>query len=351
MAQPFDLVRLELSGERTVVVPEVRYRRWRQASFSVSGNGVLLYHGGHAENQQFAWFDRQGKLLAAVGPRNDYISFNLSPDERHVAFYRDDDPATFCPTIWVMDLLRDGAVFRFTDTGVAESDFTPVWSPDGSEILFSRGDDRGMRLLRQAQSGGPAMCVLNTPGPKFPTDWSSDRQLITYSSQVPDYRYLHTWIVPITASRQGEKPRLFLQHSCSETSAYFAPAERGEAPRWIAYASDETGRDEVYVRDFPGAGHKWQVSNRGGLMPHWRRDGRELFYLTPDGTLMAVGVNAGGTFEVGDPQVLFATGLRLMPRYKSWMNQYAVSRDAQRFLLNRPVPETTSNAITAVVPW
>ena len=350
MAQPFDLGRLELSGERTLVVPEVRYRRWHQAGFSVSSNGVLLYQGGHAENQQFAWFDRQGKLLTAIGSRNDYISFNLSPDERRIAFYRDDDPATVCPTIWVMDLFRDGAVSRVSETGSAEAEFTPVWSPDGSEILFSRGDDRGMRLLRQALSGGNAKSVLDTPGPKFPTDWSSDGRLITYSSQFPDYRYLHTWIVTINASGQGEEPRLFFQHSYSEASAYFSPVDEGEAPRWIAYASDETGRDEIYVRDFPAASHKWQVSNRGGLMPHWRRDGRELFYLTPDGTLMAVAVNPGATFEFRAPQALFATGLRLMPRYKTWMNQYAVARDAQRFLLNRPVGETTASAITAVIP-
>jgi Tol biopolymer transport system component len=250
-----------------------------------------------------------------------------------------------------MDLLRDGAVFRFTETGTAEGDFTPIWSPDGSEILFSRGDDRGMRLFRQALSGGTAKCVLDTPGPKFPTDWSSDGRFISYCSQVPDYRYLHTWIAPISASGQEEKPRLFLQHSCSETSAYFAPADAGGVPRWIAYASDETGRDEVYVRDFPEASHKWQVSNRGGLMPHWGRDAREMFYLTPNGTLMTVAVNPGATFEFGAPQALFATGLRLLPSYKTWMNQYAVARDAQRFLLNCPAPEIAPSTITAVIPW
>ena len=351
MVQPFDPGRLELSGERTVVVPEVRYRRWHQPGFSVSGNGVLLYQGGCAENQQFAWFDRQGKLLSAIGPRNDSISFNLSPDQRHVAFYRDDDPATVCPTIWVMDLLRDGAIFRFTDTGVGEAEFTPVWSPDGTQILFSRGDDRGMRLLRQALSGGTPKCVLDTPGPKFPTDWSSDGQFITYCSQVPDYRYMHTWIVAINGLGREEKPRPFLQHSYSEASAYFAPGDGGEVPRWIGYASDETGRNEVYVRDFPSASHKWQVSNRGGLIPHWRRDGRELFYLAPDGTLMAVAVNPGAAFEFGAPHALFETNLRLTPRYKTWMNQYAVAHDGQRFLLNRPVPETAPSAITAVIPW
>jgi Tol biopolymer transport system component len=351
MAQPFDTGHLEVSGERTVILPEVRYRRWSGASFSVSGNGVLLYQGGSAQDQQFCWFDRQGKLLAPIGPRNDYISFSLSPDEKHVAFYRDDDPATVHPKIWVMDLLREGAVFRFTDPGVAGAEFTPVWSPDGREILFSRGDDRSMRLLRQALNGGTAECVADTNGPKFPADWSSDGRFITYNSQAPDYRCMHTWIVSLRASGQQEKTRPFLQHSYHEGSAYFSPADGGEPPRWIIYTSNETGRNEVYVMDFPAANHKWQVSNQGGLLPRWRPDGRELFYLTPDGTLMAVAVNAGATFEFGTPQALFRTGIRLMPVYKTWMNQYAVARDGQRFLLNRPVSDPAPNAITAVIPW
>lgn len=349
MAQPFDSQRLQLSGERMVVAPEVRHRRWQQASFSVSTNGVLLYQG--AEHQQFSWFDRQGKLLASVGAQNDCLSFTLSPDERYLGLHRHDDPDSFLPTIWVMDLLREGAVFRFTDIGATEAEFTPVWSPDSREILFSRGDDRGMRLMRQALDGGTAQCVLDTEGPKFPNDWSSNGQFIAYASQVPDYQNLHTWILSLGATGPQRKPRPFLQHSCDELSAYFSPGEEEAAPRWIAYTSNETGRHEVYVRDFPAGSHKWQVSNQGGLIPHWRRDGRELFYLSPEGTLMAVAVKPGATFEVGAPQALFGTGLRFTPGYKIWMNQYAVTGDGQRFLLNRQVPEGKPSAITAVIPW
>jgi len=153
-----------------------------------------------------------------------------------------------------MDLSRGGAVFRFTDIGAGEAELTPVWSPDSTEILFSRGDDRRMRMMRQALNGGTAHCVLDTEGPKFPNDWSSDGQFIAYGSQVPDYQHMHTWIVSLSASRQQPKPRPFLQHSCSELSAYFSPGGEKGAPRWIAYTSNETGRHEVYVRDFPAMG-------------------------------------------------------------------------------------------------
>ena len=349
MAQPFDARSLQLSGERMVLVPEVRHRRWQQASFSVSSDGVLLYQG--AEHHQFSWFDRQGKLLASVGPANDCLSFTLSPDERYVALHRHDDPDTLMPTIWVMDLLREGAVFRFTDIGAREGEFTPVWSPNSSEILFARGDDRGMRLMRQALNGGTAQCVLDTEGPKFPNDWSSDGQFIAYGSQLPDYQNMHTWIASLSTSDQQRKPRPFLLHSCSELSAYFSPGHEKEGPSWIAYTSNETGRHEVYVRDFPSGSRKWQVSNQGGFIPHWRPDGRELFYLTPEGMLVAVAVNLTSTFELGAPQALFGTGLRFTPHYKVWMNQYAVTRDGQRFLLNRQVPESKPSLITAVIPW
>ena len=119
----------------------------------------------------------------------------------------------------------------------------------------------------------------------------------------------------------------------------------------LAYASDESGEYQVYVRDFPGGRHKWQISNQGGLQPHWRGDGRELFYLTLDGMLMSVNVNPGSTFEYSSPEPLFMTGFRFLNRYSYWMNQLGVSRDGQRFLLNRPLPETDQGAITAVVPW
>src|SRR3984885_5139530 len=241
IAQPFDARRMELSGERTVVVPEVRYQRWHQARFSVSENGVLLYQGDSAGNHQLAWFDRRGRLLAEVGPRNDYLSLRLSPDERHVVVNRLDDPDTVFPTIWVMDLLREGAVFRFTDTGLAKPEFTHAWSPDSREVLFSRGDDRGMRLLRQALNGGTARTVIDTEGPKFPSDWSSDGQVVAYGSQWPDYRNMHIWIVALSASEHQPTARPFLQHSHGEFSAHFSPPNEGEHPHWLPATPKETG--------------------------------------------------------------------------------------------------------------
>ena len=354
IGQPFDCRTLELSGDRAVIVPEVRYQRWHQARFSVSTRGALLYQAGWAENLQLAWFDRQGNSISAAGPRNAYLSIKLSPDERYVAVHRDDDPDTVVPTIWVMDLSRENSVRRMSDADLAVPEMSAVWSGDSSEILFSRGDDRRMRFFRRATSGGETKCALDTEGPKFPADWSSDGKLVAYTSQFPDYRNLHTWIATLGGEGPGES-RPFLQHSCQEVSAAFSPAGH-EAPRWVAYASNETGRYEVYVRDFPGGEHKWQISSQGGIQPHWCRDGRELVYLSLDGMLMSVGVDPSGHahppgFKFGPPQPLFSTGRRLRAQYSFWMNQYGVSRDGQRFLINRTVREGAHDVITAVVPW
>lgn len=350
IAQPFDVRRLELTGERVVVAPHIQYLRWHQAAFSASDNGVVLYQAGSAENRQFGWFDRWGRLLAAAGPRNGYTSFSLSPDERHVAIQRGDDPDTGLATVWIMDLGRDGAISRFTDTGVEQPELLPAWSADGSELVYSQGDDRRMRLLRRPLDHGAAAVVLDSKGPKFSTDWSSDGRFIAFNSQWPDYQYQHGWIASLPPSGQPAEPRPFLQHSYSEGSVSFSPVAGRDGPRWIAYASDETGRLEVYVRDFLVGSHKWQVSNRGGTAPHWRRDGRELFYLTQDGTLMAVAVKQGETFDFGTPQALFETGVRLTPQ-SLWAPEYAVAADGQRFLLNRRLPVNAPDPITVVIPW
>lgn len=347
IAQQFDLAKLVLTGDKAVVAPEVRYHRWREPGFSVSGNGILLYQAGNAENRRFTWFDRHGTILHAVGPRNDFTGFNLSPDEQHLAMWTDNDPATSSTTIWLMDLARDGAISRFSELGTNGPEFLPVWSPDSRELLFSRGDERHMRLLRQALDGGAVQTVLDSDGPKFPSDWSSDGRFVAFSTQWPDYQDIHVWTVQVDG---GTPARPFAQHPYADAAGYFSPAGKGDGPRWIAYTSAETGRYEVYVRDFPSGANHLPVSTKGGWAPQWSRNGRELFYIALDGTLMSVPVHSGATLQLGAPQPLFPTGVRPIPM-QTIMSQYAVSRDGQRFLLNAPVPGDVAATITAVVGW
>jgi eukaryotic-like serine/threonine-protein kinase len=349
LAQPLHDQTCELQGRAEVVAPEVRYRPWGLASMSISSEGLLLYRAGTNERYQFTWTNRQGITISTVGDRNRFAvsptySFTLSPDGRRVAIHRHDDPDTAAVTIWVMDLYRGGTLWRFTEPGGAEAEFCPVWSSDGDALVFSRGDDRAMRVLRKPLSGGTPITIANTKGPKFPSDWSRDGRFIAFDSQEPDYRFQHAWVV--SASGEGE-PHLFLQQTYHAGSARFAPVLGDDGPRWLAYTSDETGRYEIYVRTFPDGAHKWQVSNAGGVLPQWRRDGRELFYVAPDGALTAVAVDPAAA-DFGIPETLFDTGLRLNA-YSMWMNQYAAASDGQRFLLNRTV-ERPETAITSLIP-
>lgn len=354
IAQDFSAQRSELGAERTVVAERIGYRRWYQAGFSVSNNGVLVYVDGTSDARQFAWFDRVGKLVSTMGGPNDYsspfASFSLSPDERYLAIQRHDDPDTVLPTIWIVDLQRDACAYRLTETDAAEPEFNPVWSPDGSEVLFSRGDDRQMRLLRRGLRGGPPVCVLDSPGPKFLSDWSSDGRFIAFGSQWPEYRSMHTWILSLEGSGTDDRLRPFLRRSFVECGARFSPNGAAEVPQWVAYTSNETGRFEVYVVDFPSGELKWQVSRHGGWNPCWRADGRELFYLTPEGTLMGLPIRPDTGPEPGDLRALFETGFRLN-ELNVWSTQYCVSCDGERFLLNHRIAATEPASLTAVIPW
>jgi Tol biopolymer transport system component len=357
MAQRFDPHGLELSGSRTVVDPEFHYVSPGLADVSASATGVLAYRATSRKDQQLTWFDRTGKLLETVGPLNDYIIWSLSPDQRRLAAEESDPSRPGLDTLWIMDLAR-GVPSRLTDVSLGFSAlFFPIWSPDGSEILFSAGTDRAMSLQRQAWNGRTSVTVLDTPGPKFATDWSSDGRFVTYFTPWPDFKKLSIWIVPVGGSSPQQLPRPFSPSSYSEHDAYFSPASPGGSPRWIAYSSDETGSAEVHVRNFPAGDRNWRISNQGGRQPHWRGDGRELFYLAPDGTFMAVNVKTnvvkdGAAFEFDPPQELFRTSVRAYSGPPALPpNVYAVSHDGRRFLINSVVKDPPLTPINIVTGW
>jgi hypothetical protein len=154
----------------------------------------------------------------------------------------------------------------------------------------------------------------------------------------------------LSAAGQKVNPLPFLQHPYEEFGARFSPESKDGTPRWIAYTSNETGREEVYVRDFPSGTRRWQISTNGGLLPLWRSDGRELFYLTPDRMLMSVTITPVADFRFSDPKALFQSDIQYAdPNTLFTVNQYDVSHDGQRFLFNNRAPGATSD-ITVVIP-
>jgi eukaryotic-like serine/threonine-protein kinase len=219
-------------------------------------------------------------------------------------------------------------------------DFVPVWSPDGSQIIFSAfriAEGGTFSLRRKAASGAePEEIVVKGHQYPVPTDWSRDGRFIAFNALGGVETNIDIWMLSLTGDG---KPFPYLKDKFNECCAQFAPDSK-----WVAYVSDETGRPEVYVQAFPTLGGKIQVSSAGGEGPRWRGDGKEIFYIGADRKLTAVTVNAGKVFESGIPRPLFETQL-------TEGSQYTVTADGQRFLLSTIAKDQSSAPITIVINW
>jgi Tol biopolymer transport system component len=339
-AQPFDAQRLVLGGEALPVAEEVgAYGFPPVGIFSASENGVLVYGKiiGYGSSE-IAWFDRAGKKVGALGERADYGDVEISPDGKRAAVTVFDS-ALKARDLWIFDLLR-GLRTRFTFDPAEEN--TPVWSPDGSHIVYTLRVSGTLELYQKATDGtGTAEILLGDHRNKFPACWSPDGRFVLYMVDNGAPTGWDLWLLPLFGDR---KPYPFLQTPFNEAQGRFSPDGR-----WIAYISNESGRYEVYVTAFPGPGGKWQISSGGGtsiaVWPRWRRDGKEISYLAPNGTLLAAAVNGqGARFEVGDVRPLFA------PRSRGPRWPYDVSPDG-RFLVNTVVERGDSSSLAVVLNW
>ncbi len=344
MSQLFDAEQLALRGTASPIAREVRHVGMR-TEVSVSANGVLAYQGTSEIDRQLIWFDRNGREVGSAGPPNNYSSVSLSPRDERLAIAAE-DPSSGRSDIWIMDLKR-GSLSRIG--APATEGFAPIWSPDESEIMFSAETSSGMSLVRQAVDHVSTIPLLEMEGVRIPTDWSADGKFVAYTSPWPELTALSVWAVPVRGSA-GDKGRRYSGGLHNECCAAFSPAVSAEGPRWMAYSSDETGQDEVYVKTFPAGDRKWQVSIGGGWLPHWRHDGRELFFVAPDSKLMAVEIVAGQSFASGPPRALFGTTIVRFSYPALPGNSYAVSRDGQRFLVNSTIRKASPQSITVVLP-
>ncbi|HYG81117.1 MAG TPA: protein kinase, partial [Pyrinomonadaceae bacterium] len=337
VARPFDADRLELTGEAVPVVKQIGFTLSNaRAHFSVSETGTLLYRSSTAAaDTQLVWFDRAGKQLDTVGAAGHYSDIRLSPDGKRVAFQRLDTEKG-ASDIWLIELAR-GTTSRLTFDPANDGD--AVWSPDGSRVVFSSMREGLPNLYQKLSSGaGGEELLLKTEDAKFANDWSPDGRHVLYNAMTRQSSDL--WVLPLFGER---RPEPFVRTDFQESGGRFSPDGR-----WIAYTSDESGRYEVYVQSFPASGGKWQVSNGGGGSPRWRRDGRELFYLSADGQLMAVEVDGSSdTFEARLPVPLFKPRVGAI----SGDSPYDVAADGRRFLVNMPVEENAPAPVTVVLNW
>jgi Tol biopolymer transport system component/predicted Ser/Thr protein kinase len=343
MGQEFDARRLTVTGEAFPIAEHIQGGSQIQttnanppyAFFSASENGVLAYQTGRgAPGSQLLWFDRAGQQIAVLGDSRAYTDLELSPDQKRASVSSSSQAGI---DIWLYDVAR-GLPTRFTfGPGAAGAS---IWSPDGSRIVFNAFRKGHFDLYQKSSSGaGMEEVLLQDNLNKTPESWSPDGQFILYVTAGATTGN-DLFVLPLSGDR---KPFPFLQTQFNEFAGQFSPDGR-----WVAYASNESGRYEVYVAPFPGPGGKWQISTAGGSFPRWRRDGAEIFYQALDNTLMAAAVNGKtSSFQVGAVKPLFQTHL-VGPRH-----EYDVSADGQKFLINSSPQQNGAGQapITVVLNW
>jgi len=345
-----DVTRSTLVGDAvTIADPVGADENQKVGAFSASADGVILYRAVASVRSQLAWFDHSGRQVGTVGDADYGInSPAISPDGRQVAVARS---VQGNQDIWLMDGARSN---RFTSD--PSSDNGPVWSPDGARIAFTSTrtgvQDIYVKLSNNLASETP---LLEGPIPKPVDDWSPDGRFILFHQiEPPSARDL--WVLPIDGVRAG-KPFLYLRTRFDETGGRFSPDGR-----WVAYESNLTGQWQVYVRAFSGVPDTsgssptstggQPVSATGGIGARWRRDGKELYYIAPGGTLMAATITTtGSSVSPGAPTALFQTHIVGNGSFTSGINgNYDVAPDG-RFLINVTSGDATTQPITVLQHW
>lgn len=334
LAQSFDLRRFALRGEATTILPEIQYLpQVKRAVFAVSDQGLLVAQSGaEAALSQLVWFDRMGNAVGSVGNPEVYGNVFLAQNGGWLAVDKT-DMESLNTDIWTYELQHDSAKRLTFDPAL---DAVPIWSPDATQFVFA--SDRQLLFalyLKDSNGAHDEKSIVHDDVADFPSDWSRDGKYILY------YRGTDLYFVTFP----GLKSSLFLKAPSTLRNGQFSPDGK-----WVAYASNETGKWEIYVTSFPDARGRWQVSSAGGEQPRWRGDGKELFYLSLDGKMMATPVTTGAHFDAGTPVALFQSTPR-QPILVYDLFVYDVSRDGQRFLINTQVKQAESAPMSVVLNW
>jgi len=343
MAQTFDSAKLEVTGEPSPIVERID-TAYETAHFSANSNALVYRVKDEDLGLQLTWFDDQGKIIGKLGDPASYITtVRISPDGTRVVFAKGGPNGDADLDLWLADLTR-GTTTRFT-FGPGKNEY-PVWSPDGSEIVFSSNREGVFNLYRKPADGSRAeQLLLRSNDDKRGFSWSRDGRFLAYGRSPNAGSQEHGWALPM----HGDSvPIALFSQDSTASRVEFSPDGH-----WIAYQSNETGQFEVYVREFTGSadsaatGGKWMISKDGGLFPHWRADGKEIVYTgLHQNVLMAVSADTSHAFQAGPPRTLFD-----MPSDRGGTNAVASTSDLKKFLMGVPVEQKTTQSFTVMLNW
>ncbi len=325
VSQPFDAATLQLRGTPATIAEGVGFNAITYQALYSASDDVVAYLGT-TRGAQLAWFDRQGRALGAVTPPGDYSTLCLTENERGVVFEQA-DPAGGNVDLWHLDFVSRQTTRLTFDAAV---DFYPVCGSSGTSgqpVVFSSLRTGPPSLFRlPTATPGSEKPVLVSYVAKIPTDWTNGGRTIVFS--VLNART--NWDIA-TVSADGGEPQMIVETPADERGGRVSPDGR-----WLAYTAREGGgRYEIYVQPYPSGGAKWQVSRGGGMQPVWRKDGRELYFVSPERNLMAVAVKPGGAdFAFGEAQRLMAARTAGWEGGNAMGAQYAATADGQRFLIS-----------------
>jgi Tol biopolymer transport system component len=339
VARPFDTRALDWRGDPVKIAEDVLVLdTGMRGVFDASQNGVLAYLARAMRPQQeLVWVTRSGQRSAALTDLRDY-AFALSPDGQRVAFQ--ELGTSSAEDLWTIDTER-GVRTRITRSPVPEGH--PVWSPAGHAIAYTTGVEGEERIHWTSLERPSDDVVLHTDAePVVVTDWSRDGRYLLFNAIASEGGI---WALPLTSSsppRAGTPQRVVTTPGVSRGSA-FSPDGR-----WVAYASRESGAYQIFVTQFPDARGTKQVSITGGGHPRWRADGKELYFATPTGGIMAVPIDsrATGDLALGTPVLLFETG-RPLDDYPP----FDVNADGSRFLVMAPRESPGTAMMTLIMNW
>jgi dipeptidyl aminopeptidase/acylaminoacyl peptidase len=337
MARDLDLTRERLTGEPVPVAEEVGGSSSFYGAFSISTNGTLAYASSTSVTE-LAWVDREGHKLGVLTGIERSVEFRLSPDGRSVAV-ADVEPHSQRPDIRIRDFNRGNDRWLTTSR---ETDGSPVWSPDSTTLLFRSNREIVHDLyVRTANGSGVEKLLFKTPSAKYPTDWAPDGKSVIFHTENSATGW-DVWMLPVNPPAE---PRPMVHTAAVEVQGQISPDGRH-----LAYTSYiRTEPPKVFVQRLASDAQPSEISVGGGLDPRWLPNGSELFYVRPDGMLMAVSLQRQGPLNPGQPKILFR--LPMVMEGQPYLSSYDVEKTGQRFLVRIPLQDSRTLPLTVLSHW